>query len=43
MITPTLATTTPPSVTWMSDRVSDTCMKRRRIQAISTSSTATTA
>ena len=42
MATPTAATITPPSVIWISERASDTWRKRLRIQAISTSSTATT-
>lgn len=42
MITPTRATVTPPRVTWISERDRDTLMKRRRTQAIATSSNATT-
>lgn len=34
MITPTAATVAPPSVTWISERVSGTAWKRRRMKAI---------
>jgi hypothetical protein len=43
MITPTMATSAPPTVTWTSERVRDTARKRLRIQAISSNSIDTTA